>query len=164
MTTTLYYSLIYHFIDERGSNAISKDKNKLLDLHHHSILDDDCYYHKYKDNIVNITCKPIECYTYNNETYAISNLLKCYTHNNTIILNPYNDNDKIKIPDGKFYALNRYPGNKDLNEILVYMSDYNHKRWRYCSENKLDNNIFYDELISDEVLEDTYYGEGIMNA
>lgn len=158
MTTTPYYSLIYHFNNEKSSTAISRDKNKLLDLHNKSILDPNCYYHKYKNNIINITCELIKCYTYNSKTKT---------------LDPYCNNDKIKISNGKFYAINRYPiDDKTLDEILIYTTVDIHKKWRFCSKGKkilrdLDNDtpkFFYDELISNEVIDDTYYAEGIMNA
>ncbi len=150
----MFYALVYHFTSQKSANAISKDKDSLMKLHFSSIADDDCYYHHYKDSIKNITCEPIKCYIF----------YKCK-------LELLNDNNINNIPNGKFYALNKFPFTEytdEFDEILVYMSDEDHKMWQSYPEKIIKNDLYVPlfciELISDFVQPDTYYAEGIMNA
>jgi len=69
--SSTYYALYYYFsskMDERSANAISMNRDSLLELHHQSVSDPECYYHQYKKNIWKISVEPIECVYYSKDT------------------------------------------------------------------------------------------------
>jgi hypothetical protein len=159
-----YYALWYKTHDgEKDASAISLNKDSLLKLHDVSILDTNCLFHQYKYAVRHIYVEPITCYIYNNNK-------KC--------LELYTNEKYIGKENGNFYAINYNPfSNMDLinNESLVYLSKEDYEDWRKCNKDK-NNNIcqfsknntyplfFYNELISNVLIPDIYYEEGIMNA
>jgi len=156
-----YYALWYKTYDgEKSANAISLSKDTLLELHNTSILNPNCLFHQYKNSVYNIYVEPITCYIYNNEQ-------KC--------LEPYTNEKYIENKNGNFYAINYNPFyDMDFinNEYLVYLSNEDYENWRKCKKDKnyyfSKNNtyplFFYNEPISDVLIPDKYYEEGIMNA
>jgi hypothetical protein len=42
--------------------------DSLLELHHQSVIDPECYYHQYKKSIRKICVEPIECFYYSKHT------------------------------------------------------------------------------------------------
>lgn len=154
---TTYYALWFTFIDgTKTTNLISKNMDILFELHEKYNLNKNTLYHSYKHNIFKITIEPIKCYKYNNVNHQI------YKY------------DGIEIDDGAFYALNYYPFEdiKYCREVLIYLSKEDHRQWKECLKNKntdylLNSNypsFFYNELISDIIIPDVYYEDGIMNA
>ena len=152
------------FDNEKSSNAISTDFDSLLKLHNSSISNSECYYHKYKKSIKYITVEPIDIYIYKNN--GIHKL----------------DSESVD-ENGAFYSsyltVNDETSNINLKEILIYLTKEDHKIWRKIREdidndnnnnievndNVLHNSFFYDNSISySNVIPDTYYEEGIMNA
>jgi len=160
----IFYALFYTTFDnEKSANAISTDFDSLLKLHYSSISNSECYYHKYKKSIKYITVGPIDIYIYkNNCIYKL-------------------DSESVD-ENGAFYSsyltFNDETSNINLKEILIYLTKEDHKIWRKIREdidnnninievndNVLHNSFFYDNSISyNNVVPDTYYEEGIMNA
>ena len=158
----IFYALFYTTFDnEKSSNAISTDFDSLLKLHYSYISNPECYYHKYKKSIKYITVGPIDIYIYKDN--GIHKL----------------DTESMD-ENGAFYSsyltFNDETGNINLKEILIYLTKEDHKIWRKIREDIDNNNIqvndhvlhnsfFYDNSISySNVVPDTYYEEGIMNA
>ena len=155
----IYYALWYQFMNgELSAVAISTNQLDLYKLHEKSILNKDSLYHTYNKNIFKIMVAPIMCYKYNSMNKSIEII-----------------NGTENLINGSFYALNQYPfdNNSILKEVLIYLSDEDHNKWRELSNTNtqvklLDSQFppfFYEELVSlNPVLPDIYYEEGIMNA
>jgi hypothetical protein len=178
-----YNALWYYHCFGKYAYAISESLEKLMTLHEESIVSPGCFYHQISSTINKVIVEPIECYTYNNK-----------------IIEPFNDSH-IKL-NHNFYAFNSLPNNNngdddddnndndnnddddddddeiiDEYEVLVYMSEEDHKLWLYYSnifskiENKkeyiMDSQVpkfFYTFWPSDSpVIPDVYYEESIMN-
>lgn len=156
------FALWYYFLNgEKSSNAISFHSNSLLSIHFNAIKNLDSLYHTYKKGIIYINVQPIECYIYNKNQQKLDLITK---------------KEDLDILDGNFYALNYLPFNNEADynqkEILVYLNKEDHENWyKFSHDESILYNpnsnypaFFYDELISETVLLDTYYEEGIMNA
>jgi hypothetical protein len=137
MTTITHYALWYYSKGgEKSANAISMNPDSLLELHHRSVADPECYYHQYKKSIRKISVEPIECFSYSKETGKMERLSSI-----------------DKTSNATLYATYQYSFSNELKEVVVALSpeEYIH----FSSEISLSNN---------EVQMDTYYAEGIMNA
>ena len=156
----IYYALWYiTYSGEKSACAISKNINSLLPLHYSSIENPENYYHQYKKNILYIIVGVIDCYFYNRENKKLE-LIK---------------DDELNNLDGNFYALNYLPFENEEDyiqkEILIYLYKDDYQIWQkfshddtiQYSSNSIYPNFFYNELISNIVIPDTYYVEGIMN-
>jgi hypothetical protein len=161
----MYYAIWYYSIDgEKSTNAISTSIDKLWEIQYTSISKPACYYHEYKSQIRKITVEPIHCYKYNNVTQKIERL----------------DTDELKIDmiNGAFYAIDNFPFLDFVpnvsSESLIYMLKEDQSQWINCYEQKKNGtdfkcdmnypSFFYEEPISNIVIPDTYYEEGIMNS
>jgi hypothetical protein len=157
----IYFALWFTFKDGgKTTNVISKNIDRLYELHENFNLDKNCLFHTYKHNISHISVEAIKCYKYDN----VNQKIELY--------------DGIEIDDGAFYALNYYPfdnnspNNESYKEVLIYLSKEHYNQWKECLKNKnyvLNSNnkypsFFYNELISNIVIPDVYYEDGIMNA
>ena len=138
-STSTYYALCYYSKrGEKSANAISMNPDSLLELHHQSVADPECYYHQYKQSIRKICVEPIECFDYSKDT-GIGKRISLYNANTLTLYATY----KYSIPD-------------ILQEILVALSPEEYIHFlREKGELSLSNN---------EVKLDTYYAEGILNA
>jgi hypothetical protein len=158
----MFYAIWYYSIDgEKSTNAISTSIDKLWEIQYTSISNPACYYHKYKSLIFRITVEPIQCYKYNSENKKIECLQNIY---------------ELDMMNGAFYAIDNYPFLDFVpnvsSESIIYMLKEDQLQWRHCFEQKKDNidfhtnypSFFYTEAISNIVIPDTYYEEGIMNA
>jgi hypothetical protein len=142
MTTITHYALWYYPKDgEKSANAISTNPDSLMELHHQSVADPECYYHQYKETIRKISVEPIECFSYSKDTDKIervssSSIDKTWNATTTSL-----------------YATYQYSFSNELKEVVVALSpeEYIH----FSSEISLSNNA---------VQMNTYYAEGIMNA
>jgi len=160
----MYYAIWYYSIDgEKSTNVISTSVDKLWEIQYTSILNSACYYHKYKCRIFRITVEPIQCYKYNCENKKIECLQNI---------------DELDMLNGAFYAIDNYPFLDFVpnvsSESLLYMLKEDQEQWINCYKQKRDSadfkhdtnypSFFYTEAISNIVIPDTYYEEGIMNA
>jgi hypothetical protein len=160
----MFYAIWYYSIDgEKSTNAISTSIDKLWEIQYTSIFDPVCYYHEYKSRIRKITVEPIQCYKYNNVTKQIEYLQNI---------------DELDMVNGAFYAIDNYPFLDFVpnvsSESLLYMLKEDQEQWINCYEQKKNDTdfkcdiiyplFFYEEPISNIVIPDTYYEEGIMNA
>ena len=135
--TTTHYALWYYPKDgEKSANAISTNPDSLMELHHRSVADPECYYHQYKENIHKIAVEPIECFYYSKDTCKIERVSSLDNASNA-----------------NLYATYQYSLSNELKEVVVALSpeEYIH----FSREISLSNNA---------VQIDTYYAEGIMNA
>lgn len=173
MTSTVFSALWYNCSQGKMSAAaISDSADTLNELHNISVTVPNSYYNNYKHIIESVTVEPIDCYTYDDRTMTLI---------------PFYKSDTIFIADGAFYAINNYPmvrpvdmddeswdqyvyKNIFIKDILVYLSRKNHEIWRNCSRISYDSNanciypiFFHDEIISNEIIPNKYYEEGIMN-
>ena len=155
MTFPIYYALWYFTFDgEKSANAISTCKDELWELHENSILNPDCYYHKYKKSILKIEVLPIQVYIYkNNQLTSSSSLNKDFEEDTFAFYCSYNV---------YFNNINDI-NNNNLEEILIYMPKEDHLIWRTKYEDKADaeNKI---SISLNSVNLNEYYEEGIMNA
>jgi len=164
----IFYALLYiTFDNEKSANAISTNFDSLLKLHYSSISNPECYYHNYKQFIKYATVEPIDIYIYKNNC-----IHKLDSESS--------DENELNQENGAFYSsyitLNDESDNVILKEILIYLTKENHKVWRkirddidnnniVVNDDVLHNSFFYDNSIShNNVIPDTYYEEGIMNA
>jgi hypothetical protein len=160
MTLQIYYALWYYtFNNEKSANAISTCKDDLLELHNNSILNPDCYYHKYKKSILKIEVLPIQVYIYKNNQFINSRTLdKDFEEDTFAFYCSYN-----------VYFNNNNNNNNNLEEILIYMSKEDHQIWRtkYEENTNDENDKNAENKISislNSVNLNEYYEEGIMNA
>lgn len=138
MSNITHYALWYYSKDGvKSANAISMDPDSLLELHHRSVADPECYYHNYKKSIRKISVEPIECFYYSKDTGKIERLYSIY--------NAYN---------ATVYAT--YSLSNELKEVVVALSPE-----EYISFEKEKGEL---SLSNNAVQMDTYYAEGIMNA
>ena len=173
MTTTYYALWYYSKSGERSANAISTNPDTLLELHHQSIADPECYYHQYKQNIRKISVEPIECFYYSKETKEMKRMGPRYFIDHGWNVTVYASYQMVPFADGQM----------DLEEILVALTPEEYKVWSLAHQNKSGSgeNIFYrekecsiareypkcfyEETISNASVQmDTYYAEGILNA
>ena len=167
----IFYALFYKTYDnEKSANAISTDFDSLLKLHYSSISNPECYYHKYKKSVKYITVGPIDIYIYkDNSIYKLD-------------IDSIDEKDfNLNQENGAFYSsyitVNDENENISLKEILIYLTKEDHILWRKIREDidnnnnikvnndVLHNSFFYDNSISySNVIPDTYYEEGIINA
>ena len=138
------YALSYVFSEdgEKSASIISDNRDGLMDIHNTSILNPSILYHRYKRNILRIDVHIIPCYTFNSIT-------------KTIKLYDISDNNI----DWGFYAITNTTTDS-LKEILIYMSNDEHKKWQEDSLTAKTLRL----ISSNKVKFDTYYAEGIMNA
>jgi len=159
-TLPIYYALWYYtFNNEKSANAISASKDDLWELHNNSILNPDCYYHKYKKSILKIEVLPIQVYIYKNNQFISSLNFKeeeedrfaFYSSYNVYFLEANNNNNN---------------NNNNLEEILIYMSKEDHKIWRikYEENPNAENDENRIPISLNPVNLNEYYEEGIMNA
>ena len=156
MTFPIYYALWYFtFSNEKSANAISTSNNDLWELHNNSILNPDCYYHKYKKSIFKIEVLPIQVYIYkNNQLSSSSSLNKDFEDETFAFYSSYNV---------YFNNINNNNNNNNnnLEEILIYMSKEDHQIWRTKYEENVEN---VPSISLNPVNPNEYYEEGIMNA
>lgn len=144
----IYYALWFTFPDgEKTTNIISKNPSSLITLHNISISNPDSLFHTYKNNIKSVTVDPIKCFKY------IHSKLEYFKKEDFCL-------------EGKFYALQYNPFCNSLQENLVYLSLEEYNNWKSVYAKKDDNypSFFNDVIISNEVIHDTYYEDGIINA
>ena len=138
--TSTYYALWYYSKDgEKSANAVSMNHDSLMELHHRSVADPECYYHQYKENIHKIAVEPIECFSYSKDTGKIERV-----------------SSLDKIWNGNVYAAYQYSFSNELKEVVVALSSE-----EYISFSKEKGEL---SLSNNAVQMDTYYVEGIMNA
>lgn len=138
----IYYALWFTFDEEKTTNIISKNPSSLINLHNISILDADCLFHTYKKNIRLLTVEPIKCFKYTNKKLE-------YFKKEDFIL------------EGNFYAIQYNPFDEtSLQENLVYLSLEQYNSWKKEGKPAFLKEVF----ISNEIIPDTYYEDGIMNA
>jgi hypothetical protein len=158
-----YYALWYYASNhEKSTNAISNNQEFLMALHQSQVSNPKSYYHTYKDCIYNITTELIPMYRFNKITNTLSPLLQEYNYDTDV--------------NGAIYAT-YYPIDKitarDLEEILVYLSKAEYDLWKKCYDQEvIPANIgmgdyppkfFYETPISNRIVPNTYYAEGILN-
>jgi hypothetical protein len=169
----IFYALFYLTYDnEKSANAISTDFDSLLKLHYSSISNLECYYHNYKKSIKYITVGPIDIYIYKDNGIHKLDI-------DSMDENDFNLNQENRAFYSSCIIVNDGNGNLSLKEILIYLTKEDHKIWRKIREdidNNNNNNIkvnddvlhnsfFYGNSISyNNVIPDTYYEEGIINA
>ena len=155
-TLPIYYALWYFtFNGEKSANAISASNDELWELHNNSILNPDCYYHKYKKSILKIEVLPIQVYIYKNNQL---------TNTSSSLNEPCKEEDKFAFYSTYNVYFNKYNNNiNDINleEILIYMSKEDHQIWRAKYEENDENGI---PISINPVNLNEYYEEGIMNA
>ena len=157
--TFIYYALWYYtFNSEKSAAAISTSKDDLWELHNNSILNPDCYYHKYKKSISKIEVLPIQVYIYkNNQLFISSSSLNedSKEEDNFAFYSSYNEYF--------FQVNNNNNNNNNLEEILIYMSKEDHQIWRtkYEENDNAENGI---SISLNPVNLNEYYEEGIINA
>ena len=169
----MYYALWYYTNFEKSTNAISTDIKLLNDLQIESELNLDCFYHKYKHLIKNISIQPIKCYVYINK-----NLIELGKDDES------DESDKYDFTNLSLYSsynsilVNNYDNHFILEEILIYLSKEDHEIWlKLYSERDRDSkkmsvdltdtypSFFFNETISHNSIEcNKYYEEGIINA
>lgn len=169
MTITHYALWYYSKSGEKSANAISTSPDTLLELHHQSVADPECYYHQYKQNIRKIAVEPIECFYYSKETKEMKRMGPRYFIDHGWNVTVYASYQMVPFADGT----------KDLEEIIVALTPEEYNVWSLAHQNKSGilyrekepdivreyPRCFYEETISnDEVQMDTYYAEGILNA
>ena len=156
MTLPIYYALWYYtFSNEKSANAISTCKDNLLELHNNSILNPDCYYHKYKKNILKIEVLPIQVYIYKNNQFISSSRTLDYKEEDTFAFYcSYN----------VYFNNNNNNNNNNLEEILIYMSKEDHQIWRTKYEENTENVENIISISLNHINPNEYYEEGIMNA
>ena len=158
MTFPIYYALWYFTFDgEKSAVAISTNKDDLLKLHNNSILNPNCYYHKYKKSILKIDILPIQFYIYKNNQLFITSSSTSFNK----------DTNEIEECDFAFYSSYNIKDNNNLEEILIYLSKEDHQIWRTKYEENADAENAENEIqpISlNPVNLNEYYEEGIMNA
>ena len=139
MSNITHYALWYYWKDgEKSANAISMDPDSLLELHHRSVADPECYYHNYKKSIRKIAVEPIECFSYSKDTGKMEVISLYHAWNATL------------------YATYQYSLSNELKEVVVALSP---EEYIPFSKGKGDLS-----LSNNAVQMDTYYAEGIMNA
>jgi hypothetical protein len=163
--STMYALWYYIITGEKSTNIISLKEDSLLEFKKNlATSDKDSSYNKYKHLINKIKVEPILVYQYNDNSLTICN-------------------DITNLNSGNFYSSYDYyfPSEKknnityiDLREVLVYLSDLDHEKWRTCYLSNVNLNIFqkkvfptffYEAPIScNPVLPDFFYEEGILNA
>jgi len=174
MTTSTHYALWYYSkTGEKSANAISMDPDSLLELHHRSVADPECYYHQYKKSIRKISVEPIECFYYSKETEKMEKISHRYIIDHGSNVTVYASYQMVPIADGTM----------DLEEIIVALTPEEYKVWslahqkrsgseenifyreKECSIVREYTRCFYEETISNASVQmDTYYAEGILNA
>ena len=155
MTFPIYYALWYFtFNGQKSANAISTCKDDLWELHNNSILNPDCYYHKYKKTIFKIEVLPIQIYIYKNNQLIISSLNKDFEDDTFAFYSSYNV---------YFNTYNNDINDINLEEILICMSKEDHQMWRTNYEDNADANNKIPISLNPVNLNE-YYAEGIMNA
>lgn len=138
----IYYALWFNFDEEKTTNIISKNPSSLINLHNISISNPDSLFHTYKKNIRLVTVEPIKCFKY-------TNLQLEYFKKEDFCL------------EGAFYAMQYSPFDKtSLQENLIYLSLEEYNSWKKEGKPSFLNDFF----ISNEIIPDTYYEDGIMNA
>ena len=143
MSNITHYALWYYWKDgEKSANAISMDPDSLLELHHRSVADPECYYHNYKKSIRKISVEPIECFYYSKDTGKMERLYSFYNASNATTTS--------------LYATYQYSLSNELKEVVVALSP---EEYIPFSKGKGDLS-----LSNNAVQMDTYYAEGIMNA
>lgn len=174
MTSPTHYALWYYSkTGEKSANAVSTNPDSLLELHHQSVADPECYYHNYKKSIRKIAVEPIGCFYYSKETKEMKRLSHRYIIDHGWNATMYATYKMVTFEDGS----------KDLQEIIVTLTPEEYKVWSLAHQKRSgsEENIFYrekelsivreyprcfyEETISNDAVQmDTYYAEGIMNA
>jgi hypothetical protein len=178
MSNITHYALWYYSkTGEKSANAISLNPDSLLELHHRSVADPECYYHQYKKSIRKISVEPIECFSYSKDTGKMERVFSRFFIDHASNATVYATYKMVTFEDGS----------KDLQEIIVALTPEEYKVWclahqkRSGSGSGSEENIFYrekepsilreyprcfyEETISNASVQmDNYYAEGIMNA
>jgi hypothetical protein len=166
---TLYALWYYSKTGEKSANAISMNPDTLLELHHQSVADPECYYHQYKKSIRKISVEPIECFYYSKETEKMEKISHRYIIDHGSNVTVYASYQMVQ------------DGQMDLEEIIVALTPEEYNVWSLAHQNKNKSGIlyrekecsivreyprcFYEETISNASVQmDTYYAEGILNA
>jgi len=158
--TTLFALFYYTTTGDKSTNIISFDKESLLDLKKKSYNGEDSFLNRYKKYILKMEVEPITVYNYeNNSIFKIEDLQHLNSGNYYASYDYYFHNTKNSHINS-------------LKEVLVYLSDEDHQKWRECYEDKKVVNLnreipffFYDTPISlNPVNPDEFFEEGIMNA
>lgn len=123
MSTSTYYALYYYFsskMDERSANAISMNRDSLLELHHQSVADPECYYHQYKKNIWKISVEPIECVYSNSKDTGNTNLYATYQYSIPDILQEI----LVSLSPEEYIHFSREKGESSISNNEVKLDTY----------------------------------------
>jgi hypothetical protein len=108
-------------MDERSANAISMNRDSLLELHHQSVSDPECYYHQYKKSIWKICVEPIECVYYSNsKDTGNSSLYATYKYSIPDIL----EEILISLSPEEYIDFSREKGESSISNNEVKLDTY----------------------------------------